>query len=331
MDIAQMFPQILACVNIQDKDLFCYPIPTSKSLEEVQPVIGLPLGVYPQVRVSLYVQDEDGQGQPLNIVSKWRKMMVTEPQKKLCVVVPYRDGCIGMQQGEGRRKNLHIFLDYMVKFLKEAGRQAFEIIITEQSQEGLFNKGVLFNIGTHVSEDRGCEYVTLHDVDQIPTNPRNDYHFVDRPLHMCTYSTQYDYLQWPPGMHVGGVVMSSMDSYRAMNGYSNKYYGWGLEDNDQWYRIKRVFGEIDRLPQQIGHYRDLPHPRIMGLDMTVEYNDSKAVLEELKNSEGLEYIETDGYAQVSYYTEIASVTEESPHVVRALIHVLKNGDRQPPC
>eukprot|EP00961_Rhodomonas_salina_P033592 452043-Rhodomonas_salina.2 len=85
----------------------------------------------------------------------------------------------------------------MLRFLDRA-RRNWEIIVAEQTQHGLFNKGILFNVGAWVGEkQRACDYFTLHDVDQVPTNPQNDYAWKPDPTHMCTYSTQYTYAQVP--------------------------------------------------------------------------------------------------------------------------------------
>ena len=80
----------------------------------------------------------------------------------------------------------------------------------------------------------GCEYVVFHDIDQLPTNPENNYQ-VHRagPLHMCTNTTQYTELgsvDLQP--HVGGALMMSRRDYIRVNGFSNRYWRWGHEDSE---------------------------------------------------------------------------------------------------
>ena len=42
--------------------------------------------------------------------------------------------------------------------------------------------------------------------------------------------------------------------YIAVNGFANRYWRWGLEDNDMYHRIYTVFHNLVRLPQEIGNY-----------------------------------------------------------------------------
>lgn len=75
------------------------------------------------------------------------------------------------------------------------------------------------------------------DVDLIPENDQNLYScsgLTDRPIHMSAnvrsdlnggYTTIYPFL-------VGGVLKIRPDTFVRLNGYSNKYFNWGGEDDD---------------------------------------------------------------------------------------------------
>ena len=72
--------------------------------------------------------------------------------------------------------------------------------------------------------------------------------------------------------------------YRAVNGFSNKYLGWGLEDDDMYARITGVIGEPDQLSPNVGRYRALVHDRVKGLDLTDQFNAGAQQLRSLRRA-----------------------------------------------
>ena len=178
----------------------------------------------------------------------------------LCIIVPFRDGC--GWHGYDRSSQLDFFLAQMTKWLTDRGHTSFRFVVSEQSQRGLFNKGLLFNIGALAAFSEGCEHLVFHDVDQLPQNPRNDYFYTGHPTHLCTWSSQYP-SNWK-GMrpHVGGALMMSRSDYIAVNGFANRYWRWGLEDSDMYHRIYTVLKDLVRLPQEIGNYSAIEHLRV---------------------------------------------------------------------
>lgn len=85
---------------------------------------------------------------------------------KLCVVVPFRDSCQSLsRQIVGQRTNhLILFKKHMHEFLTSVGHTDYDLVIVNQSNKGLFNKGVLFNVGVDIARARGCDYISMHDV-----------------------------------------------------------------------------------------------------------------------------------------------------------------------
>jgi len=140
---------------------------------------------------------------------------------KLGVIVPYRN----------RYEHLAEFKIHIVQYLK-SNNIDFEIIIVEQDDAKLFNRGMLLNIGFKRAKKLGCDYVVFHDVDMLPLNV--DYSYSDIPLHLSTdfiieegetKRTIFD-------EYFGGVTMFPISLFEEIDGYSNKYWGWGYEDND---------------------------------------------------------------------------------------------------
>ena len=155
---------------------------------------------------------------------------------KLGVVVPYRK----------RFQQLVRFLDCVPSYLRDHGID-HEIIVVEQLDKEGFNRGALLNVGFLEAKKQGCDYVVFHDVDLLPKDV--DYSYADTPLELVdrviddTYEENfqiqtdvekltYDYF--------GGVTLFPVECFEKINGYSNRYVGWGFEDNDLLFRCREA-------------------------------------------------------------------------------------------
>ena len=49
--------------------------------------------------------------------------------------------------------------------------------------------------------------------------------------------------------------MFSQEQYIRINGYSNRYFGWGGEDDDLYHRLKAVGYQMARYTQDVARYR----------------------------------------------------------------------------
>ena len=133
------------------------------------------------------------------------------------VVVPYRN----------RSNHLHRFLQEIAPELKKYMPKT-KIVIIEQSENSLFNRGALLNIGFKEFECKTKFFIT-HDVDIIPS--------------VHTIKTVYtqndsDILRIKSGHResLGGVVKLKHDVVFDMNGFPNYIWGWGIEDRALYYR-----------------------------------------------------------------------------------------------
>lgn len=57
----------------------------------------------------------------------------------------------------------------------------------------------------------------------------------------------------------GGVSAMTVEQFKAVNGYSNSFWGWGGEDDDMSNRLKHVGYYIARYPVNIARYTMLSH------------------------------------------------------------------------
>jgi len=136
-----------------------------------------------------------------------------------------------------RRANLKMFEGYMTPYFGnyDQSKNRFRIIVVEQGDYELFNRGKLINIGVkyalsleeEISEE-SC--LTIHDVDMFPF-PGVDYTTCEEPRHLAYRLQRYNFKMFYKEFF-GGVTCMSFAHYQRMNGFSNKYEGWGGEDDN---------------------------------------------------------------------------------------------------
>jgi len=156
---------------------------------------------------------------------------------KLGIIVPYRN----------RPNQLEAFRRRVTYYLNQTGID-YNIFIIEQDGAKLFNRGILLNIGFKYAIKNYCDYVVFHDIDMLPIDV--DYSYSDKPLHMAT-----DFYFAPDKIdkretfdeYFGGVTMFPVKDFEKINGFSNKYWGWGYEDTDLLLRCKEASVELDTL------------------------------------------------------------------------------------
>ena len=216
-----------------------------------------------------------------------------DEQHKLAIIIPFRDAPYDTaSQGAGRKENLKEWIEYMQDFLrdhhpKKKKKKKWEeenpilLLIIEQTQDsGPFNKGFLFNVGFDIAmtdHNPPPEYFILHDVDQIPLDPLNDYSYREQATKLIATTKRKktrlgDYEDRPLGKsNVGGVLLIPSSVYQKVNGYSNKFGGWGLEDNNMAQRLRHAGEKHKILEPSIGRYQELYHDRLEGLDQNDQY------------------------------------------------------------
>ncbi|CAG2168922.1 unnamed protein product [Oppiella nova] len=172
-----------------------------------------------------------------NAHHKAKDMSSTETSShRLAVVVPFRD----------RFDELLTFVPHMKTFLKKQGID-YKIYIINQMDVYRFNRASLINAGFLISRPE-CDYMAMHDVDLLPLNANLSYHFpTDGPFHVSSpqLHPKYHYKTF-----VGGVLLIRGEHFEKVNGMSNNYWGWGLEDDEFYVRLKEANLFISR-PQGI--------------------------------------------------------------------------------
>lgn len=144
---------------------------------------------------------------------------------KLGICIPYRN----------RKQNLKILLKDLGRYL-ESKNIEHKFYIAHQIDKKLFNRGAMKNIAAKHAFEDGCDYIAWHDVDMIPSDNTADYSYPEKyPIHIATNLSKFN-----NGMryeqYFGGVVIFNKKQVLQINGYSNKYWDWGQEDDDIFWR-----------------------------------------------------------------------------------------------
>lgn len=135
---------------------------------------------------------------------------------RVAIVVPYRD----------RKQHLPILLKNLHPFLMKQ-QIDYGIFLVEQSPDGSFNRAKLMNIGfVEALKIYDWDCFIFHDVDLLPMDDRNLYNCPTQPRHM---SVAIDTFKWqlPYSSIFGGVSSMTTSQFKAVNGFSNSYFGWG--------------------------------------------------------------------------------------------------------
>ena len=167
----------------------------------------------------------------------WSPCNYCNVRQSIAIVVPFRN----------RYSHSIPFLIHMHKFLQKQHRE-YCIFFAEQTDQGQFNRGKLFNVGFDYIMKEHPVYQNVNllnkkpdcfifaDVDLLPENLRNLYGCLSYSSnHLCDKFNKFRYeTQFIAGKTVssGGVVAIPTSQYVKTNGHPNRYYGWGLEDHD---------------------------------------------------------------------------------------------------
>ncbi|CAG0914612.1 unnamed protein product [Notodromas monacha] len=181
-----------------------------------------------------------GRYKPKNCISR----------NRVAIIVPYRD----------REAHLRVFLRHLHPMLR---RQQLEygIYVIDQVGKRPFNRAMLFNVGFLVSKKLfDYECFVFHDVDLIPEDDRNLYSCPEEPRHMSIAINDQGY-KLPYDNIFGGVSAMTREQFETVNGFSNKFWGWGGEDDEMYERLKNSGFRVSRYPMSIGRYTALQHAK----------------------------------------------------------------------
>ncbi|KAL0871018.1 hypothetical protein ABMA27_004832 [Loxostege sticticalis] len=171
---------------------------------------------------------------------------------KVAIIIPFRD----------RKQHLAIFLNHMHPFLMKQ-QIDYGIFIIEQAGNSDFNRAKLMNVGFAESQKQrpgGWQCFIFHDIDLLPLDLRNMYTCPRQPRHMSVSIDKLNF-KLPYEDLFGGVSALTKGMLEKVNGFSNKYWGWGGEDDDMSYRVRKMGYHIARYKTSIARYAMLDHKK----------------------------------------------------------------------
>ncbi|KAG8004369.1 Beta-1, partial [Nibea albiflora] len=138
---------------------------------------------------------------------------------KLALVVPFRE----------RFEELLVFVPFMHTFL---------------NKKKIRHKILVINQVDHYSGN-DTDYLAMHDVDLLPLNDALDYGFPeDGPFHVASPELHplYHYKTY-----VGGILLLTKKHYGMCNGMSNRFWGWGREDDEFYRRLRKAELQVNNM------------------------------------------------------------------------------------
>lgn len=151
---------------------------------------------------------------------------------KLCVIVPLKD----------RFEELLEFLPHIHRYLN-AQQIRHRVLFINQVDVLRFNRASLINVG-FLQSQADCDYMAMHDVDLLPLNMNLNYAYPEKgPFHVAAphLHPKYHYSTF-----VGGILLLQHAHFRLVKGMSNKFWGWGREDDELYVRMKQANLTIHR-------------------------------------------------------------------------------------
>ena len=162
---------------------------------------------------------------------------------KVAIVVPVRN----------RWEHERIFHAEMLKHQALYPKTKFDMYYVEQTTLGKgvgFNRAMMFNFGLKEALKTNVDCIVIHDVDRIPVGDVA-YERCNRPTHLAANFVPY-------GTFSGAVFSASPEHWKRINGMSNKFWGWGGEDDELYHRwAKAELVPISRPHKSRGHFRHL--------------------------------------------------------------------------
>ncbi|KAH8864717.1 Beta-1,4-N-acetylgalactosaminyltransferase bre-4 [Schistosoma japonicum] len=185
----------------------------------------------------------------INYVGLWRPV-VCDPTEKLAIIIPYRN----------RDVHLRMFVDHMHTFLRNQ-LLMYTIFVVNQAGTTYFNRALLLNVG-FIESKRVANFdcFIFHDVDLLPEDDRNLYHCTNQPRHLSVAVDKFNY-RLPYLAIFGGAVAFTEEQFVKVGGFSNKYFGWGGEDDDLYARVVYHNYSVIRYPEEIARYKMISHKK----------------------------------------------------------------------
>ena len=159
------------------------------------------------------------------------------------IIIPYRH----------RKKHLDFYINNTIPLL-EKNLINFKLVIIEQNEGKLFNRGKLLNIGFTEYKNK-TKYFITHDVDINPNIETIKKYYlpdIEKNTIKGVYTSHCNTL--------GGIVKINNDDIFKINGFPNNYWGWGCEDKalqnrSEYYNINISKNILNNNPKKNDYFK----------------------------------------------------------------------------
>lgn len=159
---------------------------------------------------------------------------------KNIIIIPYRN----------RKEHIEYFLEYSWKLIKQHLPNT-KLVIVEQEEGKLFNRGKILNVGFQEYLDK-TEYFITHDVDVNPNENAITKYYSNKNYNIVRIFN-------PHNLSLGCISKLSNNSIKNINGFPNNIWGWGIEDRALFYRVKIMNESISPLFNDRKSFKTLSH------------------------------------------------------------------------
>jgi hypothetical protein len=156
------------------------------------------------------------------------------------IIIPYRN----------RKLHLEEFI-YRIVPIFEKVLKSFKVVIVEQVEGKLFNRGALLNIGYQEYKLQGGWFFN-HDVDVYPNEACVEKYYLNH-INQDDFVPGFWGIITPPCDTLGTVIKFPGKEFAKCNGYPNNFWGWGVEDKALQNRV-----ELANIPICKVFYHDSP-------------------------------------------------------------------------
>jgi hypothetical protein len=194
-------------------------------------------------------------------------------ESRVAIIVPYRNN-----KFQSRDKQLALFIEYYHSYISN-----LDIYIIEQSDDGKkFNRGELLNIGFNIASKQKHDVYIFHDVDLIsPPEIKKVYTYKsDIPIHIASlWKEKYTFSDF-----MGGIISYNEKTYKQVNGYPNRFFGWGGEDDAIYNRMVVNNIPIGKITSdQSISIKEMNHQNTSEIEELTNKNKKYNILNDLKN------------------------------------------------
>jgi hypothetical protein len=154
------------------------------------------------------------------------------------ILIPYRN----------RKPHLDAFITQVIPIFQKI-LKSFKVVVVEQAEGKLFNRGALLNIGYQEYKTNGVWFFN-HDVDVYPNEACVEKYY----LNAANTVPEFWGIITPPCDTLGTVIKFPGIEFAKCNGYPNNFWGWGVEDKALQNRVELAGIRISKV-----FYHDSPN------------------------------------------------------------------------